>query len=791
MRYVPRCQEPIRLFGLLALLCPAVLTAQPTAKQQAFLQSYCTGCHNQKLKSGGLALDSLSLSNPAANSAEWEKAITKLRSGMMPPPGAPHPPGAAATEFRNWLEDQLDAAVAAHPNPGRTEIFHRLNRTEYQNAIRDLLHLEIDAAALIPADDSSGGFDNMAGTLRIEQSLMERYLSAARTIARLAVGSAPPSLGSNTYRAVVTLQQSEHIDGLPLGTRGGMLARHTFPRSGEYLIRADLTGAQRVTETHKFEISVDGEPSGTFTLAPRMAGQPAPPAKFEARVHVDGGPHDVVATFFHKPISLIEQEREPFENPRVAGNDGGKAGAMPEVAAVTIIGPYTDQGAGSTPSRQRLFVCQPAKAADETDCARRILTTAARRAVRGTPSPETLAELNRFYATGRRDGGSFDSGIEFALRRLLVDPEFLFRVEADPAASSQSFYKLGNRELASRLSFFLWSSIPDDELLDVAERGKLTDPAELQRQMTRMLADPRASSLSTDFAGEWLQLRNLDLAQPGDPYVLSFDETLRRSLQRETELFFASVVRENRPAIELLTARYTFLNERLATHYGIPNVQGSDFRRVELADSSHRGGLLGQGSILTITSHPNRTSPVLRGKWVLKNLLGTPPADPPPNVPALVDRKTQARTATMRERMAQHRDNPACANCHNIIDPAGFALENYDAIGRWRTVDESFNKLDTSGALPDGSKFTTPAELRAALASHPERFANTLTERLMTWALGRVLEPSDMPAVRAIVRNAARDDYRFQSLVRGVVQSPPFLMRRIDRPTEATGAQQQ
>ncbi len=790
----------IRVTGWIVLLAAGVAAAfaQDSASLRSapwnpdqsrhFLQSWCVGCHNLKLKSGGLSLESADLGRIAANAELWEKAVTKLRAGMMPPAAAPHPPESETNGFRHWLENQLDSA-AGHATGNRNEAFHRLNRIEYQNAIRDLLHLDIDAASLLPADDSSGGFDNMAGTLRIGESLMERYLSAARTIARTAVGSPPPALGSHTYRVPQDLQQSERIDGLPFGTRGGILIHHVFPRSADYEIKIDLTGALRVTEKHQLEISVDGEQVKLFTLAPRTAGTPAPAGKFDVRVHVEGGTHDVVATFFRKPPDLVEQLREPFQNPRVAGNDGGLAGSLPEVAALTVMGPYGDQGAGDTPTRRRIFVCSPRTAAEESGCAAKILAGLARRAFRGAAGPESLAELNRFFAVGRAESKSFDGGIEFALRRLLVDPEVLFRTEADPpSALPSTTYNLGSRELASRLSFFLWSSIPDDELLDAVEHGRLSDPVERRRQVTRLLADPRAASLATSFAAEWLQLRNLEVAQPSDPFVLSFDETLRRGLQRETELFFGGIVSQNRPALELLTANYTYLNERIATHYGIPNVQGSDFRRVELPEGSPRGGLLGQGSILTITSHPNRTSPVLRGKWILKNLLGTPPPDPPPNVPALNDRRTQGRTATMRQRMAQHRDNPACANCHKMIDPAGFALENFDAIGRWRTLDESFNPLDTSGELPDGTRFSSPAELKTALAAHPERFAWTLTERLLTWALGRQLEADDMPAVRRILRESAGDNYPMQSLIRGVVESAPFLTRTVERPRATPAA---
>ena len=491
---------------------------------------------------------------------------------------------------------------------------------------------------------------------------------------------------------------------------------------------------------------------------------------YDVRVPVAGGPHDIGVTFYKQPTPLVEQVREVFENPTIA-NNVGVGGRMPTVTTVTIVGPYSPTGSGETPSRQRLFTCRPATAAEETPCAATILSTLARRAYRGFVADGDVDVLLEFYHDGRARGGSFEDGIELALRRLLVSPEFLYRIEADPAAASAApsvgapgVYRLGGLELASRLSFFLWSSIPDEELLDAAEQGLLDDPGELERQVRRMLADPRSAALTENFAGQWLQLRNLEaVVRPGDPYSRTFDESLRQGLLQETKLFIDSILREDRGLLEILTADYTFLNERVARHYGLMDVQGSHFRRVALPESSPRRGLLGHGSVLTLTSHAIRTSPVNRGKWVLVNILGTPPPDPPANVPALDDRKTQAKVATLRERMSQHRANPACASCHNIIDPAGFALENFDAVGRWRLVDESFNTIDASGALPDGTRFDGVAELTAALIRRPERFVTTVTEKLLTYALGRGLEHYDMPAVRRIVQEAAGDDYRFQS----------------------------
>jgi Protein of unknown function (DUF1592)/Protein of unknown function (DUF1588)/Protein of unknown function (DUF1585)/Protein of unknown function (DUF1587)/Protein of unknown function (DUF1595)/Planctomycete cytochrome C len=772
----------------------ADVPGKPAASpQRALLDRYCVGCHNEKLKSGGLALDTLNDANLAENPAAWEKVVTKLRAGLMPPARLPRPDQKAYDDFRMWVQTGLDRVAATHPDPGRTEVFHRLNRTEYQNSIRDLLALNVKAADLLPADDSSNGFDNMAGTLRISQSLMERYLSAAKTISRMAIGSALPAVDSKSYRVAPDMQQHDRVEGLPFGTRGGILINYLFPRDADYEFKIDLAGAQRIYETHQLEISIDGEQIKVFTLEPKKAvarvNMYDVDGKTSVRVHVKGGPHDVAVTFFRKPADMVEQVREPFPNPRISGNDGGPGGPLPDVAGVTIRGPYDDKGPGDTPSRHQIFVCHPSDASKEAACAKTILAKLAHRAYRGPVRDEDLQVLLSFYNNARKDGEDFEAGIELALRRLLVSPEFLFRIEADPAITARTIpaangtpfvYRISDLELASRLSFFLWSSIPDEELLKVAENGSLRDRAVLEKQVHRMLTDPRSETLTTNFAGQWLELRNMDTKKPGDPYSLAYDETLRRGLQRETELFFDSVVRENRPTMELLTAKYTFLNQRVAEHYGIPNIQGSDFRRVELAEESPRRGLLGQGSILTITSHPNRTSPVLRGKWILKNILGTPPPDPPPNVPSLPDQKTQAKVTTLRERMAQHRANEPCATCHSMIDPAGFALENFDAIGRWRIVDESYNPIDTSGALPDGTKFSGVTELRTALALHPERFVNTVAQKLMTYALGRGLEYYDMPAVRKIVKDTSTDQYRVQSLVLGIVESYPFQMRRAD-----------
>ena len=767
--------------------------AQQATEYRALLDDYCVTCHSQRIVDGqnepataltsqlravGLALDALDLSAVAADAAHWEPVVRKLRAGLMPPAGRRRPDQAVLDEFRTWLETELDGAVAASPNPGRTATFHRLNRAEYHNAIRDLLALEIDVVDFLPADDASFGFDNIGGVLRISQSLLERYLNASRVISRLAVGSPPPAPFSEEFRTAQDEQQQDRATGMPFGTRGGMLVPYHFPLDADYDLKIRVSGARGLDEQNQIEVTVDGEP---IDLSAVELG-----SSIELRMPITAGPHDIGVTFYRNPPLLVEQVRERFQNPRTAGNSGGPGGSMPTVTSLTIAGPYDIRGPGITPSRDKVFVCQPVTGSEELDCARTILAGLARRAYRRPVTSADVEVLIEFFEMGRVNGdGSaasrgFDSGIELALRRLLVSPEFLVRIEADPTGvASDTPYAVTDIELASRLSFFLWSSIPDDELLDLAERGVLSQPAELDRQVRRMIADPRSKELTTNFTGQWLQLRNLaTVVRPGAPYSVAFDETLRQAMITETELFFDHVVREDRGVLELLTADYTYLNGRLAGHYGIPNVQGSHFRLVTYPASSPRGGLLGQGSILTLTSHAIRTSPVLRGKWILNNILGTPPPDPPPNIPALDDRQTQLRVGTMRERMSAHRDNPVCAACHAMIDPAGFALEGFDAIGRSRVVDEYYNRLDTSGVLPDGTVFDGAAELRAALVARPERFVGTVTEKMMTYALGRGLDYYDMPAVRRIVREAASGGYGMQSIIVGIVNSYPFLYRR-------------
>ena len=799
----------MHLFRLAAGLLLAVIVTPSGARaaQQsdpdeaavhALLERYCVTCHNARLRTADLALDGADLADVGAHADVWERVLRKLHGRVMPPIGRPRPGEDEYEQLTSWLEGQLDGAWAAAPDPGRTETFHRLNRAEYGNAVRDLLALDIEVDDYLPADNASYGFDNIAGVLRMSQSLMERYLAAARTISRMAIGSPPPAVDSTVYRIEEDMQQQHRVEALPFGTRGGLLVEHFFPQTAEYEIRVDVGNDTGLREVHRMEVTVDGEPVQLFEV-----GRPPPESSveqttntvvvmyatdgvYEVRSPIAGGPRSIGVTFHKQPTPLVEQVREVFENPTIS-NNAGVGGRMPTITTVTIAGPYSAAGAGDTPSRQRIFVCRPATAAEEAPCARQILSTLARRAYRGQVAEGDVDVLLDFYNDSRAGGGSFDDGIELALRRLLVSPEFLYRIEADQPARAAAdtagpsrVYPLSDLELASRLSFFLWSSIPDNELLDAAEQGRLGDPAELERQVRRMLADPRSSALTENFAGQWLQLRNLEtVVRPGDPYARAFDESLRQGFLRETLLFIDSIMRENRSLLEILTADYSFLNERVARHYGLLDVQGSHFRRVEFPSDSPRRGLLGHGSVLTLTSHAIRTSPVNRGKWILDNVLGTPPPDPPANVPALDDRKTQAKVATLRERMSAHRANPACAACHNIIDPTGFALENFDAVGRWRVVDESFNRIDASGALPDGTRFDGVTDLTAALVRRPARFVTTVTEKLVTYALGRGLEHYDMPAVRRIVNDAAQNDFRFQAIIAGIVDSYPFRYRRI------------
>lgn len=774
--------------------------------QFALVDRYCVTCHNAKTQAGGLILDKMDLSKVVEHADVWEKVIRKLRAGMMPPPGLPRPDVSVQDAFVSYLEIELDRVAQVHPNPGRTETFHRLNRAEYQNVVRDWLAVDIDVTALLPPDDAGYGFDNIAGVLKLSQSLMERYLATARKISRIAVGGSSSAPVADTFPVSTDQLQYDRVEDLPFGTRGGMRIQYHFPRDAEYTIRAEFTcalvevaGCDPVAgydDTHQLEFTVDGRRVHLFTLQPRAKGgkkyksfvgegeeQTTTDMRWNIRVPVSAGLREVGVSFLKlSSYETSDYARLRFDAPSYEGNmvPEGLGVYQPHISSVTIAGPFNAQGGpGDTPSRQRIFTCLPTQVSEEIPCAEKILSTLARRAYRRPVTDADLQALFTFYDVGRAEGG-FESGIEMALRALLMSKDFLFRMEHDPdpisgANSVASIYRLSDLELASRLSFFLWSSIPDDELLDLAVQGKLQNTEILEEQVRRMLADSRSNALATNFLPQWLQLRGMDAVSPAEP---DFDETLREAMKQETKLFFGSIVQEDHPVTELVTANYTFLNERLAWHYRIPNVKGSHFRRVVLSDDSPRRGLLGQGSVLTVTSHAIRTSPVKRGKWILESMLGVSPPPPPPNVPPL-DEKTggKQKVLSMRERMAAHRENPVCAACHSMIDPVGFALENFDPTGRYRIVDEAMKPIDASGSFPGGARFGGLNEFRDVLARRPEQFVSALTDRLLTYALGRGLEYYDMPTVRAITQKAANDEYRFSSLVLGIVNSVPFQMR--------------
>jgi mono/diheme cytochrome c family protein len=751
---------------------------------RAVVDKYCVSCHNDRLKTAGLVLDKADITSPSTHAEIWEKVVRKLRTGAMPPAGLPRPDKATSTALISFLENAIDREAEARPDPGATDTFHRLNRAEYQNAIRDLLALEVDVSALLPADDMSHGFDNAAG-MKMTPTLLDSYMAAARQVGRLAIGSPAIRTTAETFRLKADLSQDVSFDALPIGTRGGTAIRYNFPLDGEYEFTLETLGT--TADEHQLELSIDGERIRVFTLKPRrpaaVAGYDEPEAGLQVRVPVKAGPRLVGVTFVKKSAALAETLREPFDRPHAEGG----VRLQPAVDSVTITGPFGATGPGDTPSRQRIFSCHPEGGSrdggrvlsDPARCARQILSTLARRAYRRPVTDAEVRELLDFYDEGRTKSG-FEAGIEMAVRRLLVSPEFLFRVEADPPrAAAGSVYRLSDLDLASRLSFFVWSSIPDDELLDVAAKGTLSQPAVLERQVRRMLADPRADALAANFAGQWLYLRTIEGSSPDVYSFPNFGDNLKQDLRRETEMFFQSILRENRSVLDLLTADYTFVNERLAKHYGFPNVYGSHFRRVKIADPNRRG-LLGQGSILTVTSLADRTSVVGRGKWILENILGAPPPPPPMVVPPLPERESKAegKILTLRERMEQHRANPTCASCHARMDPLGFALENYDATGQWRTRDGS-TVIDASAILPDGTKFEGPNGLRTMLVGQSEQVVTAVTEKLLIYALGRGVEYYDAPAVRKIVREAAGSGYSLQSLVLGVAKSTPMRMRKV------------
>jgi len=765
---------------------PTSQTSQPP--DGALVQKYCVTCHSDRLKTGGLSLQNLNPAAPSIDGEIWEKVVQKLHGGMMPPQGMPRPDPGSLDAFVTSLETVLDRQATGATNPGHKPA-HRLNRTEYGNAIRDLLDLEIDPSSLLPADDESHGFDNIAGVLRISPSLLEQYLGAARKVSSLAVGTDKDVIRL-AFRVPPDDSQDEQVDGLPLGTRGGLSFTHTFPQDAEYefsvFLLRNIVGYMTGLEfAHQIEISIDGERVFTTQVGGEQdnlasdknmsEAANAIDARLKTRVKVKAGPRTVAITFVQRNHAESDEPLQPHER----NHDLQDMNGLPQVDHVNLTGPFDPTGPGDTPSRRRILVCHPTSpsgprrdesAPDEVVCARKVLSTLARRAYRRPVTADDMAPVMEQYEAGRK-GGSFDTGIEHGLRLILANPKFLFRVERavdKPALVS-------DLELASRLSFFLCSSIPDDALIDAATSGGLSTPAGVERQVVRMLADPKSSALTDNFASQWLLLRNLKSHVPTPGDFPNFDNELRQAFRRETELFFQSIVQEDRSVLDLINANYTFVNARLARHYGMANIYGSNFRRVPVTNEARRG-LLGQGSVLTVTSYPNRTSPVLRGKYILENILGTPPPSPPANVPALSDNEAGQEPKSLRERMELHRKNPTCATCHRVMDPLGFALENFDGIGAWRAK-EPGGAIDPAGKLADGSDVDGPVALRAAIMRHPDQFVRTLTEKLMTYGLGRGLEYYDMPVVRAIGRDAAKKNYRFSAIVAGIVGSAPFRQK--------------
>jgi hypothetical protein len=760
------------------------------AQQAEVLKTYCVTCHNDRTRTGELSLEHADLADIPKSAETWEKVIRRVRAGMMPPAGMPRPEPMRLDGFVRFIETSIDRDAAAHPRPGRTAL-HRLNRAEYANAIRDLLALDIDATALLPPDDESSGFDNIADVLTVSPSLMERYLSASWNISRMALGNTAIGASTSTYRVRPDLSQDQHIEGLPPGTRGGLLVRHTFPVDGEYVIKLRLWRntfdlMRGMEDPHDIEIALDGariqmataggpDDFGKMAENPGLFGADLD-KRLTVRLPVKAGTHAIWATTVLKSHAPRDDLIKPFVRTTIDGLD---IMGDPSVDRLTVEGPFSASGPGDTASRRKILLCHPTDATQEAACARRILSTLARQAYRKPADNTTLDTLMGFYQRGRSTHHNFDRGIESALQFILASPEFLFRVEMDPPASagaSGNVYRLNDLALASRLSFFLWSSLPDEPLLTLASQGKLSQPAILEQQVRRMLADARSKTLIDNFVEQWLHLRNLKNSNPDLQVFPDFDDNLRQAMKEETELLFDSIMREDRSVMDLLNADYTFVNERLARHYGIPDIYGGRFRRVPVTDERRRG-LLGQGSILTVTSYPNRTSPVERGKWILTNFLGVPPQPPPPNVPPLQETSgSDGKVLPLRERLEKHRASPTCAGCHRMMDPIGFALENFDATGRWRAKEDD-RPIDASGTLFTGAVLDGVVGLRREIAKNPDVFVGVLTEKLMTYALGRGIEYYDMPAVRGVVQDARAGNYRFSSIVLGVARSVPFQMK--------------
>jgi hypothetical protein len=780
---------------LVSLLCekPADAAESNTAQYRAVLDQYCVSCHSDRLKTGGLSLQSVDVSNPSSRPDIFEKVVLKVHAGMMPPAGVPRPDKATADAMVTALRASLDKAAMEHPYPGRP-LLQRLNRNEYANAIRDLLALTVDVSSLLPPDNSGYGFDNVTDVLGVSPMLLESYLTAAGKIAVLAIGDPRSMPAGQVFHVRQDASQDKHIEGLPLGTVGGQAFNVNLPADGEYLLepklfRTNLGTMRGLENVQKLEIAVDGtrvhlqefggnEEVRNSSANPTKTGDSVDD-RLKVRVPVTAGPHKITVAFMER--SHVENTFR-LENFLRSSADTIDFSGYPHLDTFTITGPFSPTGVSETPSRKRIFICRPASPKDEMGCAKTILGTLVRRAYRGQNTDADLGRLIEFYQNERMQGGDFDQGISLALRRMLASPKFTFRAERDPDGPSGMIYKVSDLELASRLSFFLWSSIPDDELLNVAKQGKLRNPEVLDRQVRRMMNDPKATeALVGNFVGQWLYLRNLDNQQPNSTVFPDFDDNLRYSFRRESELLFESIMHEDHSVLELLNANYTFVDERLAKHYGIPNIYGDSFRRVPEPDENRRG-ILGEGSFLLVTSNADRTSPVKRGKWILENIFGTPPPPPPPNVPLLPDRKNGSLPLTMRAQMEEHRKNPVCAGCHQMMDPIGLSLENFDAVGTWRiretgNIQEKGPVIDASGQLLDGTRVNGPSELLAAIMRHPEDFVQTFTTKLMTFALGRGVGPQDMPTVRAIVRDAAAKNYSFSSIVMGIVNSTPFEMR--------------
>jgi hypothetical protein len=757
------------------------LTATPP---QPLLNKYCVGCHNEKLKTGGLVLSHFDPSHAAADPVTGEKVIRKLTAGLMPPPGLPKPDDASLRAFVRSIENSIDSSAAASPNPGRP-ILHRLNRTEYSNAVRDLLNVNIDATKLLPPDDLSHGFDNMADVLTMSPTLMEGYIRATGKISRQAVGDRSAETALVNYTLPRVVSQTRHMEGTPLGTRGGISVVHNFPADGEYSFRLTFYFHQMGTSLfgqtqgkgQQIEVSLNGERVALLDINPLMK-------QFEdlrtPSVKVKAGPQRISAAFIARFQGPVQDEISPPEQSLVDVNVANIPGltTLPHLHDLIVAGPYNATAVSETPSRRKIFVCYAKEAKEELPCAKKIIASLARIAYRRPVNDGDVDRLLTYYHVGREQG-DFETGVRTAVQAIIANPEFVFRFERTPAnARPGSIYSVDDLELASRLSFFLWSSLPDETLIQLAATGKLHEPAVLEQQVRRMMNDSRSSALTTNFASQWLTLQNLKEVLPDPLMFPDFDRNLANSMRRETELLFESVMREDRPVTDLLNTDYTFVDERLAKHYGIPNVLGNRFRKVSITDEN-RKGLLGQASILTLTSSANRTSPVHRGKWVMEVLLGSPPPPPPPNVPALKEIVDGVSPVSVRARMEEHRSNPACASCHKMMDPIGFALENFDATGAWRDNDGPTH-IDATGKLYDGTPLNGPASLREALVKHSNAFVRTFCENLLAYGLGRVPTVADMPAVRTIERDAAAKQYRFSSFVLGVVRSTPFQMKRVE-----------